>query len=516
MFDTVIKNGYIIDGTASPGFHSDIAIKDGKIVKIARNIEGGEKIIDATGLTVTPGFIDSHSHCDDQMFTYPDMIEKIEQGITTSISGQCGFSQAPVYKDVAGEFPAYGKRSEVCKTFGTMTGHLKGKPFGSNILSFIGHASIRRTVIGTENRKPTDAEMEEMKRLLRDGMENGAVGLSLGLIYTPSCYAETDELIELAKVVKEYDGLLSAHIRDEGYNLIKATEEFIKVIKATGLRAVFSHHKAMHKENWGKVSHTIRMIEEANREGYDVYCDVYPYTASHTSLSATVISPKYRAYDNQTLAEKLCDKEMRNKIEAAYIEKTGNNDLGNILVTEYAVNPQYVGKRINEIAEMRGQSHFDAALDLICESKNLVGICNFAMCEEDIETVMKYERTMICTDSGVAGKAKSHHPRMRGTFPRVLGEYVRNRKVTSLHEMIRKMTSMPAAVYGIESKGLIKELYDADICIFDADKIADNATYTDCLKKCEGLNFVLLSGEVVVENSVHNGKKPGRFILRNE
>ena len=516
MYDLIIKNGYIIDGTGSRGFRADVAIKDGKIIKIARNIEDGVKVIDAKGLTVTPGFIDSHSHSDSQVLTFSDMIEKIEQGITTSIGGQCGSTVAPVSvytKENDYEVGTYGKASEVYKTYGSYMNIAKDIKLGSNLMSFIGHSALRKAVMGNDNRKPTQEEMAKMKELLRDGMENGAIGLSFGLIYTPSCYAETDELIELAMVVKEYNGMLSAHIRNEGFTLIKAVEEFLEVIKATGLKAVFSHHKTCYKENWGKVSHTIRMIEEANKEGYDVYCDVYPYTASNTSLSATIIPQDLRATDNKTLAAKLYDKELRKYAEDTYAQQR-SKDLSSLQISNCPKFPQYEGKRINEIADERGQSHFDAAIDLICETENHVNICNFSMCEEDVETVLKFERAMICTDSGVAGNANVYHPRLRGSFPRVLGKYVRERKVTSLHEMIRKMTSMPASVYGLPTKGLIREGFDADICIFDSEKIIDKAEYTACHQRCEGLNYVILSGEVVVEDAIYNGIKKGKVITK--
>jgi len=519
LYDLVIKNGNIIDGTGSPGFHADIAIKEGKIVKVARNINGAKKTIDATGLTVTPGFIDSHSHADNAMLTFPEMIEKIEQGITTSIGGQCGSSLAPVYKGIipekAKDVAGFGKETDVYKTFGSMINIAKDIPMGANIMSFVGHSAIRKAVIGMEGRPATKDEIEKMKEYLREAMENGALGISFGLIYTPSCYAETEELIELAKVVKEYDGMISAHIRNEGFKLIEAVEEFLTVIKAANVKAVFSHHKSAYKSNWGKVNHSLRLIEEANKEGYDVYLDVYPYPASHTSLSATVIPKEMRDMDNDALVQMLSKKENRNKIKEEYSKLYGK-DLSNLQITVCSAYPEYEGLRISEVAKTRNQEHLDAALDLIADCKNNVHICNFSMCEEDIETVMKYERAMICTDSSVAKNNKVYHPRLRATFPRVLGRYVRERKVVTLPEMIRKITSMPASVYGLNSKGLIREGFDADICIFDSEKIIDKAEFTACHKRCEGLNYVILNGETVAENAVFNGKKMGRFIFREE
>lgn len=517
MYDLIIKNGKIVDGTASPGYYADVAIKNGKIAKIARNISDGNTIINAKGLTVTPGFIDSHSHSDKNLLTHPDMTEKIEQGITTSIGGQCGSTPAPLYKGVteenAKDVAGFGKETDVYKTFGTLIDIAKDVPLGSNNMSFVGHGAIRRAVIGMENRKATPDEMEQMKYLVREAMEAGAVGLSFGLIYTPSCYADTDELIELAMVVKEYDGMLSAHIRNEGFELIAAVSEFLKVIKATGLKAVFSHHKSTVAENWGKVSHTIRMLRSAADEGYDVYCDVYPYIASSTSLSATIIPKEMRALDTESLTEMLKDEENRRLIKESYSSKLGDS-LNHLLVTNCENHPEYNGLRISEIADLRGQDHYTAAFDILVEANTNVTICNFSMCEEDVETVLKFERAMLCTDSGVAGGRTVFHPRLKATFPRFLGRYVRERGVVSLEEAIRKITSMPATVYGLPTKGLIREGFDADICIFDADKIIDKSEFTNCNIRCEGLNYVILGGEVVVEDAVHNGKKIGKFITR--
>ncbi len=498
MYDLIIKNGRLIDGAGAPPYRADIGILNGKISCISRNISGESiETIDAAGLVVTPGFIDSHSHSDDAIFTYPDMAEKIEQGITTSVGGQCGISPAPAKEE----------------TFGDMVRKAEKVPLGSNLISFVGHSEIRKAVIGYENRRPTANEMEKMKALLREAMENGALGISFGLIYTPSCYADTNELIELCKVVKEYEGIISAHIRNEGFELSKAVSEFLSVIKACDVKAVFSHHKTMYKENWGKVNHTLKMIDDAVAEGYDIYCDVYPYSASATGLVPTIIAKEFRDLDNSGIVNLIKDPQMRKKIKEAYIRRN-DESLHNLLVTECAGHAEYEGLRIDEIAKLRGQDDFETAFYLIEESGATAQICNFSMCEEDIETVLKYERSMLCTDSSVAMDRETYHPRLRGSFPRFLGRYVREQKVLSLHEAIRKCTSMPASVYGLQLKGLLREGFDADICIFDAEKIIDRADYLDCHKRCVGLSYVILGGEVVSENSVFKGVKNGKFLKR--
>ncbi len=509
MYDLIIKKGSVIDGTGKPAFISDVAIKDGKIVRIAPGLTGGKETIDATGLTVTPGFIDSHSHSDKALKDFPDVIEKIEQGITTSIAGQCGNAVAPTAEEGMDEF------------LDTYRNNL----YGSNTAILVGHSNLRKVVIGSGDKEPSREEMEAMKALLRDGLEHGAFGLSFGLIYSPGCYAKLPELIELAKVVKEYNGLVVAHIRNEGAAVVEATAEFIEVIRQSGTRGVLSHHKSAggktgpdgRKANWGKVKETLKMIEEANQEGVEVYCDVYPYIATHTSQSTTFVPKEYRVGGKEGIVDVLSNPETREKIKAINKEIWGaEDDLSWVQIARCKGYPEYEGMRVNEIAKLRGTDVYDAIFDMILDSENDCTACYFSMCEEDVETVMAYPGTMIGTDADVAKNQKVYHPRTRGTFPRVLGRYVRERNVTSLEEMIRKMTSLPASVYELHTKGLIKEGMDADICIFDAEHIIDHASFTACHERAEGLNYVILDGEIVVEDAIYNGKRRGKILLRNE
>jgi N-acyl-D-amino-acid deacylase len=303
MFDLIIKGGKVLDGTGNPFYRSDIGIKDGKIASIAKNLEGAKKVIDANGLTVSPGFIDSHSHSDTQILTFPDQKEKVEQGITLSVGGMCGGSIVP-----------RPKNSDATRSVGEFMSYVKNMKLGSSVAFFIGHGNIRDAVMGTSDKDPTEKELEEMKSILREAMENGAIGMSLGLIYNPGCYSKTAEIVALAKVVAEYNGLISSHLRDEGDNLVRSVDEFLEIIRASGVRGVISHHKAMKRDNFGKISQTLRMIKEANDEGYEVYCDVYPYTASHTSLSVTVVPDS-----GQRLLERLKDKSEREKKHGQYL-----------------------------------------------------------------------------------------------------------------------------------------------------------------------------------------------------
>ncbi len=514
MYDLIIKNGTVLDGTGAESFLADIAVKDGKIVKIEKEIDGAKNIIDATGLTVTPGFIDSHSHSDQDILLYPEQLEKIEQGITTAVGGQCGGTDAPLgLNATAKQIGSFGENTEIYRTMGRLLDTLKDIPLATNTATFVGHGSIRGAVMGNEDRDPTEDELNRMKDLTRDAMEHGAMGISFGLIYTPGCYAKTEELIALAKVVKEYDGLAAAHIRNEGDMLIEATEEFIEILRQSGLRGVLSHHKAAGFKNHGKVHKTLAIIDRAIAEGIDIYCDVYPYCASHTGLVTPFIPKDLRTGTTDQITARLADPETRAEILARNRQRI-KRPLDYVLVTSYPTNPNYEGLRITEIAKLRGQDPHEAALDLLRDSRTKGGACYFTMNEEDVKTVLSYPRTMICTDSGVAKENKHYHPRLRGTFPRVLGRYVREEKITSLPEMIRKMTSLPAEVYGFETKGKIAEGYDADLCIFDADKIIDRAEFTNCGKRAEGLNYVIVAGQIAAENAVATGVRAGKFLLR--
>ncbi len=508
MYDLIIRNGVILDGTGSDGYISDIGIKDGKIAEIGKNLEG-EKVIDATGLTVTPGFIDSHSHSDGYVFSLPDMVDKVEQGITTAIGGQCGGSIAPKVNDVASYVDIEGMSADILKTAGAFFDATENFPQGVNLAMFIGHRNLRACTMGLDNRNPTPEELEDMKALLREGMEAGALGVTFGLIYPPSCFAETYELVELAKVVAEYDGVIAAHLRNEADGFEEAVEEFLYVMRQSGARCVLSHHKAAYPQNHGKVKKTLAMVDKANADGFDVHVDVYPYPASSTTLSARFIPKEYFSGGNDKLAERLGDEKCRKEI-TDYIIKTfgADNKFDWVLI----IDGEYRGKYISEIACITGKTVYDTIMDLVKDSVNSMRCCYFMMCEEDVEMVLSHPMAMVGTDGVGYGKGKIFHPRAVASFPRVLGKYVRERKVATLPEMIRRITSMPAEVYGLKTKGLLKEGYDADICIFDADKIIDKADYVNCEARAEGLNYVIVNGKIAVKDATATGVKAGRII----
>lgn len=499
MYDILIKNATILDGTGAPGYLGDIAVKDGKITEIGTGLTDANTVIDASGLTVSPGWIDSHSHSDNSVFTHPDQQEKVEQGITFSITGQCGGSAAPKIED------------EKLLTTQAFFEKATQTPQGSGSMLLVGHGNLRRLVMGTASRPATQEELTQMEQLLAESMEAGALGMSMGLIYVPSIYATTDELIALAKVVARYDGILASHIRGEGDMVEDSVAEFISIAEAAGCRGVISHFKVTGKKNWDKAKKIIALVDEANARGADIYADAYPYPASHTSLSATFYPKQFHGDGTVPASQRLRDPELRKTVTQWCTERWGD-DMSWVLLTNCEKRKDLIGKTVAEAAALDGKDPYEEMWDLICDG--YATACFFSQSEENIKTILAHPRVMVCTDSGVA-KGRSHfHPRLRGTFPRVLGKYVREEKVTALPEMIRKMTSLPAHVYGLSTKGKIAVGMDADLCIFDAETIIDGSDFIRCTLPNKGLHYVLIGGKIVLENNTYNGTRAASVIAK--
>ena len=441
MYDLLIKNATILDGSGTDGFIGDVAINDGKIVAVGKDLSGAAEYINATGLTATPGFIDSHSHSDMSILEDRDQSAALEQGITCSITGHCGSSFAP------------GKRTGTYMSVSEYFQQLAAEPIGCNHAALVGHGAIRSAVMGMVNRTPTQEELTQMEQLLAQSLEDGAIGMSFGLTYVPGSYAQLPEMITLAKVVKRYEGVITAHIRNEGDTLLESVEEFIAVIKASGCRGIISHHKAADRANWGKVKDTIAMIDKANAEGADIYMDVYPYCASSTSLLARFMPKQFHPKGATSVLALLDDPGICRRAKQWALDKWGD-DLSWVLVYACSQHPEYEGMNMNQVAEKMGiTDRYKAVYQLIRMCKGKAQACFTMMCEEDVKRIMAHPRAMIGADSNMSHSHEKCHPRLRATFPRTLAKYVREEKVTTLPEMIRKMTSLPAQVYGLPKKG---------------------------------------------------------------
>jgi len=499
-YDLVIKNGRIIDGTGNPWFKADIGIKGKRIVKIGRISEKEAlRVINAEGLYVTPGFIDIHTHCDRKISEHPEVKNYIYQGVTTVIGGNCGGHPFPL--------------KEVFEK-------LEKKGIALNFGCLIGHNTIRRKVMGLKMKQPTREEMEEMKRLMDMEMRAGALGFSTGLAYMPGVYSKTDELVELASVVAKYGGIYASHIRNQGRKIKEAIEEAIEVGEKNGIPVQISHIKLANDAVWGELWRITKPVLEARKRGVEVTLDQYPYTATSSGFSSSFPSWCLEGGHEEFL-KRLEDPENYKKIKQAIIERRltstkGINKLKTIYIARCKSNPEFEGKNLEEILLMLGKEPtVENGADLIIEIQKRGGAQGvfFQMDEKDVEALMKLPFNMIASDGAVQEFGVGvPHPRNYGTFPRVLGRYVREKKIISLREAIRKMTSLPAQTLRIRDRGLIREGMYADITIFDFKKIIDKATFKKPHQYPEGIIYVIVNGQPIIEKGKYNGKLPGMII----
>ncbi len=521
--DIKIINGRVIDGSGNPWFKADVGIENQRIVKIGDlQKESAYEIIDADDLIVAPGFIDSHSHSDLELFRNHFSPQKIMQGITTEILGQDGFSVAPIREETWEQLRdnVRGLLGELDEEWGWRNladyfSILEKRGTATNVCSHVGHATIRIHVIGFENREPSYEEFEEMKRLVEQSMREGAIGLSSGLVYPPSCYGSTNELIELCKIVKENYGVYTSHIRGESYTLEESMSEAIEIGVMSEAPIHISHHKASGRDNWGKVMKTLTMIDKARSEGVDITCDQYPYTAGSTML--TVLLPPWALEGGiQGLLSKLSRFEVREQLKrdmvtgvpgwSSYLRAAG---FENIMITYCRKNVQFEGKTLSNLAEESDKDPFDTVFDLLIDEEASVSIVLFYLSEDDVKTVMKHQAVMVCTDGLLGGKP---HPRVYGAFPRVLGRYVREEKTLSIQDAVRKMTSLPAQRFRLNERGLLREGMYADITIFDPKRIVDLGTYTNPRQFPVGIEYVIVNGRMVLEKGKQFDVLPGTVL----
>lgn len=528
--DILIKDARIIDGTGNPFYKADIGIRKGRIVRISRNIQRGDaqRVIDANGLVASPGFFDAHSHDDAYLLLNPSCPEKVLQGVTTEVIGNCGLSLAPISPEHLEHFrQAFASLSGGSlpkdmwgiSSFDDFLANLEELNLGINVVPLLGHGAIRVATMGLEDRAPTAAEMIEMNRLTEEAMKAGAFGLSTALILVPASFAKTEEMIQLAHVVGKYKGVYVTHIRSESDRVIEALEEALRIGRECKVPVHISHHKVAGKDNWGKSIATMSMLAEARDTGLEVTCDQYPYSAGSLYLAAA-LPPSVQHGGPEIYAKRLRDPEVRKSAIREIEGSTGGNwenlikncGFEGIIITASQSHSNYIGKSLAQIAVEENRNPYDVFFDLIVEEKAATIVILKMMDERDVKRIMENRLTMIGSDGLPGFGRSSFHPRMTGTFPRVLGRYVREQRLISLEEAIRKMTSFPAQTFGISNKGLLKEGFDADVVVFDPQTIVDTATYDNPTKVPEGISWVLLNGEVAAENGKVTGVTSGQVL----
>jgi len=537
-FDVIIKNGNIIDGTGNPYYRGDLGIHSGRINKIGNlTKEHAAEIIDATDLTVCPGFIDMHSHSDAAIYFDNSLSSTIRQGITTSLLGNCGDNLAPLapetrqdYLKLYGVFAPPGLSFEAVpwNTFGEYLDYMEQHGSAANAAHLVGLGTVRVAGgPGFEDRPPTDHEVKRMQSFVAEAMQAGAFGLSTGLIYAPQAYARTAEIISLAKVVGRYNGLYCSHIRGEGATVVDAVKEVIEITRQSGCRGGhIGHHKVAGRAYWGKSRETLQLMEDANVRGLSITCDQYPYSRGMTSL-ITLLPPWVHSGGLQALVARLKDPATRQRIVEGvnrgipgwenWIQEAGFEAIY-IASVKTEKWRSVEGKSIRDIARLKeGADDWETLFELLVDENGEVAMTVELMGEEDIRRIMTARYTMIGTDAwgvnpaGVLGHGKPH-PRYYGTYPRILGKYVREEGVLTLEDAVRRMTSFPAQRLGLADRGLLKAGMWADIVVFDAGRVIDKATYEEPHQFPDGIIHVLVNGRLVVKNERQTGALPGKVL----
>jgi len=515
-YDLIIENGSVIDGSGSPGREADVAIAGGKIAAVGDLADAAaERRIDATGLVVSPGFIDMHNHSDDTLLDEPNCESMIRQGVTTMVLGEGG-SQGPRHPG-----------NKPWTTLGGYFDHVEEKGVAANIASYVGQTQVWTYVKGDEMKPASGDEMEKMKQEIAAAMEQGAMGLATSLLMPPSSLVTTEQLVELAKVAAKYGGLYSSHIRDEGAGVFDAIAEAIQVGRGAGIRVDIIHLKIADKALWGRMPEVVAMIDKAREGGLDIRANVYPYTAGQNNLRA-IIPPWAHDGGNEKMIERLRDPKLRARMRKDILTglpgwynhylATGGGWEGMLLVSfRSEKNKPFVGKRMSELIAARGGDPVEVLFDVLLEENGGVQTVYFHHSEEDMQLALKQPYTSIGSDGSAISpdgpRGNMHpHPRWYGTFPRVLARYVRELKTLELPEAIHKMTVMNAEKISIPDRGLIKEGYWADVTVFDPATVADKATFEKPQQYPEGIPYVIVNGEVVLDNYKHSGSRSGKVL----
>jgi N-acyl-D-amino-acid deacylase len=529
-YDTILRNGLIYDGSGTDPFIGDIAIQRDKIVKVGKIDDTASIEIEINGMIVAPGFINMLSWSVESLIEDGRALGTIKQGVTLEVMGE-GWSWGPFNDQMKHEFKeVFSSPIEYEITWDTLGEYLlflENKGVSTNIASFVGATTVRMNILGHEDREPNEEELEKMKSLVEQAMEEGALGVGSSLIYPPAFFASTAELIELCKVASKYNGMYISHIRSEGTNFLEALDEFITIVRDSKVKGEIYHLKAAGEINWEKLDLAIAKIEEARAEGLEITTDMYLYTAAGTGLSST-LPPWVEEGGQEKFLARLKDPETREKIKTQMLESTKDWENmyveagpANMLLAAFAkeVLKPLMGKRLSEVAASRDQDPRDTIIDLLIQDETRIGTIYFIISEENVKKKIALPFMSFGSDGDSMSAEgifleNSAHPRAYGNFARLLGKYVRDEKVIPMKEAIRRLTSFPANNLGLNDRGLLKEDFFADIVVFDPDNIRDIATYDNPHQLSEGMIHVWVNGEQVLENGDHTGKFPGKFVKR--
>lgn len=528
-YDVIITGGRVVDGTGRPAYFADVALKGDRIARIGRlGKTDARRTLDARGLIVAPGFIDMLGQSETYLLIDPRAMSKVMQGVTTEITGEGG-SIAPMNERLIQEDADYYRRYKLnvdWRTFDEYFRRLEKQGSGVNLGTFVGATQVRAYVIGFENRPPTSTELDEMRRLVASAMEEGALGLSTSLQYVPARFAKTDEIVELAKVAQKYGGIYATHQRSEANALDQSLEEVFEIARRARIPVEIWHLKTAYKKNWGRMPEVLRRIEAARARGLDISADVYPYTAASTSLNAC-LPPWALEGGTERMLERLRDTEIRARLKREIM--TDSKDWENIYLGSGGANGVLIGsvvnreleslqgKRLSEIAAQQKKGELDALFDLILADRGQTSAIYFMMSEDDLRAALRAPFISICTDSGARAtdgplSGSKSHPRGWGSYPRILSRYVREQQILSLEQAIHKMTGLPASRVGLRERGLLREGFFADLTVFNPQRIRDRATFETPNQYAEGISYVIINGQLAVDNGQRTKALTGRVL----
>jgi N-acyl-D-amino-acid deacylase len=527
VLDIAIRNGIIVDGTGGPPFEAELGISGGRIVLVEKEInQKAAKTIDAAGLHIAPGFIDPHTHSELALLANPRAESKIRQGVTTEIVGNCGRSPGPLIGAAMDEEVARAASLGVDVDWTRLGGYferIKRQGCALNVAALVGHNTVRGSVLGFDDVQPTPEQQTEMEQLVAEAMEEGACGLSTGLFYPPGYYAHTEEVIGLAKSVASYGGIYASHLRSETDGLLDAVEEAIEIGAKTGIKIQISHIKLEGYRNWDGIEELIGLLNNATSGGIHIRCDQYPYDAGLSWL-AYILPYWAQVGGSKGVADRVRNLEARSRLRedwetnrSQWEERSGMRDWTDLMITSCPQRPEVQGKTVSEIALIEGKDPLETTLDLIVLSEGQVECVCFGQLEDNVRILMNHPLVMIGSDGeslapyGILGQIGTH-PRSYGTFPRILGQYVRAEELLSIEEAVKKMSFEAARQFNLTDRGTIEDGAWADLAIFDDQTVIDLATYASPHTYPEGILYVLVNGVIVIDKGEHTGALPGKAL----